>query len=133
MQTSNGTFRALSFLYDNLTDFPVWVRRLSPGQLRQLAALLTNFIVGDNPTNTITPLEEISRREITRAVTLCRGDVSAAAKALGIGKTTAYRKLKEWGLSPTNWQLMSKAAALAEKPQFSHSPSHSGEKGLDEL
>jgi hypothetical protein len=44
------------------------------------------------------------------------GDVCAAAKALGIGKTTLYRKLKSWGFSSDTWQRISQAAVLAQKP-----------------
>jgi two-component system response regulator HydG len=43
------------------------------------------------------PLEELERRAILRALRESGGDKLAAARMLGIGKTTLYRKLKEYG------------------------------------
>jgi two-component system response regulator HydG len=40
------------------------------------------------------PLEELERRAILRALRETGGDKLAAARMLGIGKTTLYRKLK---------------------------------------
>jgi DNA-binding NtrC family response regulator len=42
------------------------------------------------------PLEELERRAILRALREARGDKLAAARLLGIGKTTLYRKLKQY-------------------------------------
>jgi len=42
------------------------------------------------------PLEELERRAILRAVREAGGDKFAAARLLGIGKTTLYRKLKQY-------------------------------------
>jgi two-component system response regulator HydG len=42
------------------------------------------------------PLEELERRAIYRALRETGGDKLAAARMLGIGKTTLYRKLKEY-------------------------------------
>jgi DNA-binding NtrC family response regulator len=44
----------------------------------------------------IMPLMEIERREILRALQFTRGDRGIAANLLGIGRTTLYRKLKEY-------------------------------------
>ena len=43
------------------------------------------------------PLEELERRAILRALRESAGDKLAAARLLGIGKTTLYRKLKQYG------------------------------------
>jgi len=45
----------------------------------------------------ISPLAELEKRAILHAITLLNGDKLEAAKQLGIGKTTLYRKLKEYG------------------------------------
>jgi transcriptional regulator with PAS, ATPase and Fis domain len=45
----------------------------------------------------ILPLAVVERREILRAVQHTKGDRTAAAALLGIGRTTLYRKLKEYG------------------------------------
>jgi DNA-binding NtrC family response regulator len=45
-------------------------------------------------TDEVVPLEELERRAIVRALRETSGDKLAAARLLGIGKTTLYRKLK---------------------------------------
>jgi two-component system response regulator HydG len=45
----------------------------------------------------IAPLAEIEKHAILHAIALLNGDKLEAAKQLGIGKTTLYRKLKEYG------------------------------------
>jgi two-component system response regulator HydG len=47
------------------------------------------------------PLEELERRAILRALRETGGDKLAAARMLGIGKTTLYRKLKQYDPSST--------------------------------
>jgi transcriptional regulator of acetoin/glycerol metabolism len=42
-------------------------------------------------------LAEMEKRAILASVKKHKGDVFAAAKELGIGKTTVYRKLIEYG------------------------------------
>jgi two-component system response regulator HydG len=44
------------------------------------------------------PLEELERRAILRTLRETSGDKVAAARMLGIGKTTLYRKLKQYRL-----------------------------------
>ena len=46
----------------------------------------------------ISPLQEAERRAILQALEAAGGDRPRAAKLLGIGKTTIYRKLKEYSL-----------------------------------
>jgi DNA-binding NtrC family response regulator len=47
---------------------------------------------------TIIPLAELEKHAIIDALTYTKGDRTAAAAMLGIGRTTLYRKLKEYGL-----------------------------------
>ncbi|MGA3292706.1 MAG: sigma-54 dependent transcriptional regulator [Candidatus Acidiferrales bacterium] len=47
-------------------------------------------------TDELLPLEELERRAILRALREAGGDKLAAARLLGIGKTTLYRKLKQY-------------------------------------
>jgi two-component system response regulator HydG len=47
-------------------------------------------------TDGVMPLEELERRAIQRALRETSGDKLAAARLLGIGKTTLYRKLKQY-------------------------------------
>ena len=54
-----------------------------------------NSIPGPSP---IVPLAEMERRAIIEALQYTKGDRLAAAQMLGIGRTTLYRKLKEYGI-----------------------------------
>ncbi len=46
----------------------------------------------------VVPLAEVEKRAILNALEYTRGDRTVAAAMLGIGRTTLYRKLKEYGL-----------------------------------
>lgn len=47
----------------------------------------------------VTPLVDIEKQAILSAIRTLNGDKLLAAKLLGIGKTTLYRKLKEYGIT----------------------------------
>jgi DNA-binding NtrC family response regulator len=47
----------------------------------------------------VLPLAEVERRAILQAIEYTRGDRAVAAHLLGIGRTTLYRKLKEYGVA----------------------------------
>jgi two-component system response regulator HydG len=47
----------------------------------------------------IVPLAEMERQAILHALLQVGGDKSEAARRLGIGKSTLYRKLKRYGLA----------------------------------
>jgi len=49
-------------------------------------------------TSAVTPLAELERQAIIDTLRQLKGDKLTAARMLGIGKTTLYRKLKEYGL-----------------------------------
>jgi two-component system response regulator HydG len=94
-----------------------------PGNIRELesclerAATLTsgpNIQIGDLPTQVqnggrpapsegghpsgVVPIAEMEREAIFSALKRVGGDKMKAARLLGIGKTTLYRKLKEYGM-----------------------------------
>ena len=46
----------------------------------------------------VTPIAELEKQAILRTIRKLNGDKLQAAKLLGIGKTTLYRKLKEYGI-----------------------------------
>ena len=48
------------------------------------------------------PLAELERQAILETLRQLNGDKLLAAKLLGIGKTTLYRKLKEYGIAAPN-------------------------------
>ena len=73
---------------------------LSSGPLLHVGDLPTNLQYGTGermPQNDeLLPLQELERRAILRALHEAVGDKLAAARLLGIGKTTLYRKLKQY-------------------------------------
>jgi two-component system response regulator HydG len=93
-----------------------------PGNVRELENAIERAValgngpilhVGDLPSNlqyspeqtlpeadVLLPLEELERRAILRALRETSGDKLAAARMLGIGKTTLYRKLKQYDSGP---------------------------------
>jgi len=92
-------------------DWPGNVRELDNCVQRALAlGSGANIQVRDLPTNLlhhgnaaaeeqgVPPLREQERRAILQALESTHGDRIRAAKMLGIGKTTIYRKIKEYGL-----------------------------------
>lgn len=53
----------------------------------------------DRPSSPIVSIAELEREAILNTIRQLHGDKLMAAKLLGIGKTTLYRKLKEYGIS----------------------------------
>ena len=92
-------------------DWPGNVRELENAVERAVALGSGPILhIGDLPSNLqqgssdkvldsdeLTTLEEMERRAILRALRETNGDKLAAARLLGIGKTTLYRKLKQYG------------------------------------
>jgi two-component system response regulator HydG len=72
----------------DLADLPQKIREFEPRHL---------IVVGDDP-NEILPLEEVERRYILKVVEAYQGNKSRAARALGIGRKTLYRRLESFGV-----------------------------------
>jgi DNA-binding NtrC family response regulator len=89
-----------------LSTGPVLHPRDLPTQLQdfhmQAYRSVTVPIISDNCPlergGAVTPLAELERQAIIETLRQLKGDKLMAAKLLGIGKTTLYRKLKEYGL-----------------------------------
>jgi len=54
------------------------------------------LLAAAEPNNAIIPIAELEKRTILNALAQVNGDKMLAARLLGIGKTTLYRKLKEY-------------------------------------
>jgi two-component system response regulator HydG len=77
-----------------------------PTQLQQqgLEARRTAAAGGDEPAGAdgapaVKTMAELERDAILSAIRTLNGDKLQAARLLGIGKTTLYRKLKEYGIA----------------------------------
>jgi two-component system response regulator HydG len=55
--------------------------------------------------NPVTPLAELERQAILKTLRQLKGDKLTAARLLGIGKTTLYRKLKEYGIGESATEI----------------------------
>jgi two-component system response regulator HydG len=77
---------------------------LSSGPLLQMADMPSSITGGNGHTPSngdtstkIISMSEVEKKTILNTITQLNGDKLLAARLLGIGKTTLYRKLKEYG------------------------------------
>jgi DNA-binding NtrC family response regulator len=122
----NSQMSALAYLYDHARDLPRWFGQLTARQLKDVAELMIHWSAATENRG-ILPMEEIERREVLRAVVMCEGNISKAAKLLNIGKTTAYRKLMQWGYSVQNRMLIEQTSALSRTSEAQPEDSHKSE------
>lgn len=80
-----------------LADLPTELKNAGLSPIRAAAAKRGE--AGVERRATVTPIADLERQAILDAIRLLDGDKLKAAKLLGIGKTTLYRKLKEYGIS----------------------------------
>ncbi len=66
-------------------------------QLESLGNLQTHLDSFPGPRGVV-PLADVEKKAILQAIDYTKGDRTVAAAMLGIGRTTLYRKLKEYGL-----------------------------------
>jgi two-component system response regulator HydG len=84
----------------HLGDLPTFVRDHEL-ELRRAAACeihRTNAVMQPSTEPKVATLSELEKKAILSALKQLKGDKLLAAHLLGIGKTTMYRKLKEYGL-----------------------------------
>jgi DNA-binding NtrC family response regulator len=80
----------------SLSDLPTQLRQQ---RLAAHRAALNDESAEAQDENLVTPLAELERAAILEAIRTLNGDKLQAARLLGIGKTTLYRKLKEYGIA----------------------------------
>jgi DNA-binding NtrC family response regulator len=68
---------------------------------RELAAEQGGAAGADNGPGELRSLEELERQAIESAIAHFGGNLSDVARQLGIGRSTLYRKLEQYGLRPT--------------------------------
>ncbi len=84
----------------HLGDMPTQLQQ--QGLEAHRASLLPDQEEGKQVSEHVTPLAELEKQAILSAIQMLDGDKLQAAKLLGIGKTTLYRKLKEYGIANTS-------------------------------
>lgn len=67
---------------------------------RELAAERDRAVFADEGPGELRSLEELERQAIERAIDHFGGNLSDVARQLGIGRSTLYRKLEQYGLRP---------------------------------
>jgi DNA-binding NtrC family response regulator len=133
--TVASSVSALAFLYEKAHEQCRWLRTLTPRQMQTLANLMMEWQRVNDHYETL-PLEEIERREILRAVAFFGGNANQAARSLRIGKTTMYRKLRQWGYTMKNRLLLVQSSALgcpAEVKRPVHGTSVPSASGITRL
>ncbi len=81
----------------HLGDLPTQLQQ--QGLEARRVAASPNEPTGDGSSPEVMTLADLERQAILGAIRALNGDKLQAAKLLGIGKTTLYRKLKEYGIS----------------------------------
>ena len=70
-------------------------------------------------------LSEVERITINKALAKCRGDKLQAARILGIGKTTLYRKVAAYGIQPAHTLV---CPSCGRKIKYPRRPSRSSDE-----
>ncbi|HEY3988244.1 MAG TPA: sigma-54 dependent transcriptional regulator [Acidobacteriaceae bacterium] len=91
---ASGPVIHMGDLPTQLQNHELGLRREASSQMQKAQAVLQP---GAMPR--VTPLAELEKQAILTTIRQLKGDKLLAARLLGIGKTTLYRKLKEYGLS----------------------------------
>jgi DNA-binding NtrC family response regulator len=82
----------------HLGDLPTQLQQQGLAAHREAAAVARESeATGEAPQ--VTPLADLERQAILGAIRALNGDKLQAARLLGIGKTTLYRKLKDYGIT----------------------------------
>ena len=83
----------------HIGDLPTQLQEFRLQCYRAAAPAAPGERVEPMPSTPVTPLAELERQAILRTLRELNGDKLMAARLLGIGKTTLYRKLKEYGIA----------------------------------
>jgi DNA-binding NtrC family response regulator len=83
----------------HLGDLPTQLQQQGLEAHRAAAASAADGYGDDSPSSGVRTLADLERDAILGAIRVLNGDKLQAARLLGIGKTTLYRKLKEYGIT----------------------------------
>ena len=69
-----------------------------------------NRMIQNTANNSVQTINELESVAIKRAIHEYRGNLTEAAKALGIGRATLYRKVKQYNIDPSEARNKKRAA-----------------------
>lgn len=79
------------------------VPALSTGTSPLTGETVNNVVTfpGTNPDGKVQKMEDLEAKAIETAINQYKGNLTEAAKALGIGRATLYRKVKQYHIDPS--------------------------------
>lgn len=79
------------------------VPALSTGTSPLTGETVNNVVTfpGTNPDGKVQKMEDLEAKAIESAINQYKGNLTEAAKALGIGRATLYRKVKQYHIDPS--------------------------------
>jgi len=80
------------------------------GKILQFPGTGVNYSQPVDARRTVTTINQLEARAIEDAITAFKGNLTEAAKALGIGRATLYRKVKQYNIDPSVARNRKKAA-----------------------
>jgi len=83
------------------TDYPAHQASVEEAVAR-ITEAPDNAIASTNPAGDVRKLADVEEELIRFALKFYRGQMSQVARKLGIGRSTLYRKLKDYGIDPDN-------------------------------
>lgn len=70
----------------------------------------THAAQGSDPRRSVSTINQLEASAIESAIAAFKGNLTEAAKALGIGRATLYRKVKQYNIDPSQARNKKKAA-----------------------
>jgi two-component system response regulator HydG len=83
----------------HLGDLPTQLQNFHMQNRRPVVVADPAMAAAGTARGPVTPLAQLEKQAILETLRKLNGDKLLAARLLGIGKTTLYRKLKEYGIS----------------------------------
>lgn len=73
----------------------------APSPVGSHSSNLLQFPQQQGPESKVTKMEDMESKAIENAILQFKGNLTEAARALGIGRATLYRKVKQYHIDPT--------------------------------
>ncbi len=99
-----GNIRELETVLDRAATQVDSTGRIELAHLPVKLRFPKNMLHKNQMISTIHPLSEVERNAILQTALLCRGNVTQMAQALGISRTTLWRRLKEYDVLPEDYR-----------------------------